>query len=720
MTVLKSIAVLLLSALSASPPPKQSHVQNFAEADSAVFGYADFSKEAKIEETFLSVPDAAQAGLHLKVLVAEPHLAATPEDRKTAEYVAANFRAAGLETSIVPYRVLLNRPVEVRVEAWDAAGKLLMSGPTREHLQGDAAADDARVVTAFHGSSGSGDITAEVVYANYGRLQDFDYLASQKIDLHGKIVLMRYGANFRGVKVYLAEQRGAAGVLIYSDPQDDGYAKGDAWPIGAWRPETAVQRGSVQYLFKYPGDPTTPGVASTAGLPDSARQAYKDEPGKTGNQPYIPSIPISFHDASPILEAMKGLEAPQAWQGALPFRYHLGSDAAAGVKVHIVSRQDYQLRTIWDVVGKIKGDRYPAEWVVVGNHRDAWAYGAVDPASGTAAMLEAVHGVGALLRRGWRPRRTIIFCSWDAEEEGLVGSTEWVEQNQAALQKAVAYFNTDIAVSGVRFSAGAVPSLKEFLRQVTSAVPSPLGGTVYDQWRINKDENPEHRVSNAPSGADEVSVADLGSGTDYTPFFQHAGVPSTDISSEGPYGVYHSAFDDYDWYVANADPHFLYLQQMARVLGLEALRMADADVLPYDYVDYAQEISAYLEDARKKAGEAGLRALDFSPAEASLARLAAAAEKVHKLQMAPAGDLARLNRILRQTEAALLSDAGLPGRTWYKHTIFAPGERTGYTAVAIPGVNDAIDARDASRAVQQLAVLAQALDRAARILDSAR
>jgi N-acetylated-alpha-linked acidic dipeptidase len=720
MTVCKPIALLLLTALAASPLPKQSSAQNSTGTASAVFGYVDFTKEAKTEEKFLSVPDATLAGQHLKILTAEPHLAATPEDRKTAEYVAAKFRAAGLETSIAPYRVLLNRPVEVRVEAWDSSGKLLMSGPTREHLQGDTAADDPRVVMAFHGSSGSGDVTAEVVYANYGRLEDFDYLAAQNIDLHGKIVLMRYGANFRGVKVYLAEQRGAIGVLIYSDPQDDGYAMGDAWPTGAWRPETAIQRGSVQYLFKYSGDPTTPGVAATPDLPNSARLAYKDEPGKTGNQPFIPSIPISYHDASPILEAMRGTEAPQSWQGALPFRYHMGgSGSDDGVKIHIVSRQDYQLRTIWDVVGKIKGSEYPAEWVVVGNHRDAWVYGAVDPSSGTAAMLEAVHGMGALLSRGWRPRRTIIFCSWDAEEEGLVGSTEWVEQNQAALQDAVAYFNTDIAVSGTKFSAGAVPSLKEFLREVTSAVPSPLGGTVYDQWRIDKYENSEQRVSNAP-GDGEVPVADLGSGTDYTPFFQHAGVPSTDISSEGPYGVYHSAFDDYDWYIANADPHFLYLQQMARVLGLEALRMADADVLPYDYSDYAREIAVYLEAARRKAMETGLRALDFGPAEASVVRLAAAAEKVRKLQITPAGSIARLNHILRQTEAALLSDAGLPGRPWYKHTIYAPGEYTGYTAEAIPGVNDAIDAKDASRASQQLMVLAQALDRAARTLDSAR
>jgi N-acetylated-alpha-linked acidic dipeptidase len=715
MTVRKPLAFFLLLAFGYS----LLAAQNSPQADlPTVFGYADFSKQAAIEERFLAVPDAVLAGRHLKTLTSEPHLAATPEDRKTADYVARKFSAAGLETEIVPYRVLLNQPKAVRVEAWDSSGKLLMSGPTREHVDGDPAADDPRVVMPFNGSSASGDVTAEVVYANYGRREDFDQLAAQQIDLHGKIVLARYGANFRGVKVYLAEQRGAVGVLIYSDPQDDGYTKGDAWPMGPWRPESGVQRGSVQYLFKYPGDPETPGVASTPELPDSARLPADH----TGNQPRIISIPISYHDAAPILQALHGPQAPPNWQGGLPFHYHLGQVAGPGaVRVHLLSRQDYQLRTIWDVIGKVKGTEYPDEWVVTGNHRDAWVYGAVDPSSGTAAMLEAVHGIGALLKQGWRPKRTLIFASWDAEEEGLVGSTEWVEQNAPALERAVAYFNTDIAVSGPDFSASAVPSLKEFLRELTRSVPSPLGGTVYQQWRINHPVDSElHGASNAPAPGEEINVGDLGSGSDFTPFLQHVGVPSTDIGSEGPYGVYHSAFDDFAWYTQNADPHFVYLQEMARILGLEALRMADADVLPYDYVAYAREISAYIEAAKRKAAEANLHSMDFAPAEAAVAHLAAAAERARKLQIAPVGDLAKLNQALRQTEAAFISEAGLPNRPWYRHTIYAPGEYTGYSAVVIPGVNEAIDARDANRATQQLNVLAQALERAARTLDAVR
>jgi len=677
-------------------------------------GYTDFSTEARLEEKFLAVPDPRLAGEELKTLTAEPHLAATPGDRKTAEYVASKFRADGFETEIVPYRVLLNQPKAVRVEAWDENGHLLMSGPTREHVAGDAAADDPRVVMPFNGSSASGDVSGEVVYANYGRQEDFNELAARHIDLHGKIVLCRYGLNFRGVKVYLAEQRGAAGVLIYSDPQDDGYAKGDPWPMGPWRPETGVERGSVQYLFKYPGDPETPGVASTLDLPDSARIAHPDGPG--GNQPHIISIPISYHDAAPILQALKGPGVPQSWQGALPFHYHLGP---SGVKVHLVSEQDYQRRIIWDVIGKIEGSEEPDAWVIVGNHRDAWVYGAVDPSSGSTSMLEAAHGIGALLRQGWRPKRTIVFCSWDAEEEGLVGSTEWVEQQGRVLDRAVAYFNVDVAVSGPDFTANAVPSLKEFVRGIARSVPSPLGGTVYMSWRSKPWGGDESHQSNAPSiPGEEVHVGDLGSGSDFTPFLQHAGVPASDIESSGPYGVYHSAFDDFAWFTQNADPHFLYLQQMARVLGLEALRMADADVLPYDYVAYTREISAYLEAAKHRAADAGLGALNFAPAQAAAARFSAAAQRAFARQSAPSGDLARLNLALRQTETALLSDAGLPHRPWYRHTIFAPGEFTGYSAVVLPGVNEAISAQDANLAAQQLQVLTQALNRAASVLES--
>ena len=708
----RPLAVFLSCTFFVSTVPAQ------APAQAAPFGYMDFSKEAKVEATFLTVPDAKLAGEELKTLTAEPHLAATPEDHKTAEYVAEKFRAAGLETEIVPYRVRLNWPKEVRIEAYGPDGKLLMKGPEREHVGGDPFEDDPRVVMPFNGSSGSGDVTGEVVYANYGRLEDYDQLAAQHVDLHGKIVIARYGGNFRGIKVMIAQQRGAAGVLIYSDPQDDGYFKGDAYPNGPWRPESGVQRGSVQFLSMYPGDSETPGVASTLDLPDSERKSPE------GNEPKIPSIPISYHDASPILQALKGASVQQGWQGALPFRYHVGVVGGPGaVKVHMVSVQDYQRRIIWDVIGKVKGAELPDELVVAGNHRDAWVYGAVDPNSGTASMLEAVHGVGALLKQGWRPKRTMIFCSWDAEEEGLIGSTEWVEQHDKMLDNAVAYFNMDVAVAGPNFSAAAVPSLKQFVREVTKAVPSPAGGTVYDAWKNARGEN-EHRPSNAPSDGD-VRVGDLGSGSDFTPFLQHVGVPSGDIGSGGPYGVYHSVFDNYAWFTMNADPHFVYLQEMARVFGLQAIRMADVDVLPYDYPAYAREIASYVDAAKRKAADEKLSGVEFGPAVAAAERFATAAKKAKAEQTATGGDAAKLDKLnklnkgLRAAEAAFISPAGLPHRPWYKHTIYAPGEYTGYAAVVIPGVNEAIEAKDAPLAEEQLKVLTEALDKAASALNGA-
>ncbi len=690
-----------------------------AQSPKQVFGYRDFTAQAKIDASFLAVPEAALAGQHLKTLTAKPHMAATKEDYETAEYVAQKFKAAGLDTEIVPYRVLLNQPRKVHFDAFTDSGAALISGPTPEHVSADAFQDDPRVVMPFNGSSGSGDVTGSVVYANYGRLEDFDQLAALHIDLHGKIVLVRYGANFRGVKVYIAQQRGAIGVLIYSDPIDDGYFKGDAYPNGPWRPESGVQRGSVQYLFKYPGDPQTPGVASTPDLPDSARL----DPLKTGNQPSIISIPISYHDAAPILKALKGPAVPKGWQGALPFSYHTGgTEAQTGAKMHLISDQDYQVRTIWDVIGKIKGTDYPDDWVVVGNHRDAWVYGAVDPNSGTASMLESVHGFGALLSQGWKPKRTIIVASWDAEEEGLIGSTEWVEQHATALRHAVAYFNVDVAVAGSEFGAEAVPSLKQFIREVTQQVPSPKGGTVYSQWKAaasatqQGDANTGHITrANAPS--EDVTVGDLGSGSDFTPFLQHIGVPSTDIGSHGDYGVYHSVFDNYAWFTLNADPTFVYLQQMARILGLEAIHMADADILPYDYPTYAKEISSYIEAAKRKPAAT---TLDFAPAEAAVARFASAAQTVRQRQLATGADPAALNATLRATETAFIAPAGLPSRPWYKHTIYAPGEFTGYAAVVIPGVNEALDAKNPTTAAQQLIVLTQALNQAAQTLESAK
>jgi N-acetylated-alpha-linked acidic dipeptidase len=569
----------------------------------------------------------------------------------------------------------------------------------------------------FSGSSPSGDVEAEVVYANYGTPDDFKKLEEMHIDVRGKIVIVRYGPNFRGVKSFVAQEHGAAGVLIYSDPWDDGYFKGDPYPKGPWRPATGVQRGSIQYMFKYPGDPTTPGVASTVNLPDGKRTP----PDQAADMPKIPTTPISYEDARPILENLGGPDSPRDWQGALPFTYHVGPGPVK-VKMHL--KQDYRYFTIWDVIGKIPGTKYPDQWVVVGNHRDAWVYGAVDPSSGTAAMLETVHGMQTLMHDGWKPERTIVFASWDAEEEGLIGSTEWGEQNEQNLAHAAAYFNLDVAVSGPNFNASAVPSLKGFVRDVTKFVPSPKGGMLYDVWKQEKSK-PEQRTPDFNQGRrsnahveNDVPVGDLGSGSDYSVFIQHLGVPSADMTSSGPYGVYHSTFDDYNWFTKFGDPTFVYEQEMARVLGLEALHMASADVLPYDYDLYGKEISAYLENSHEKARLVlGGNAPDYSQAEAAAKRFTSAGAKALELENNPPQDPTKLNNALIAAERALLLDQGLPNRPWFRHAIYAPGQYTGYAAVVIPGVNEAIDAKNAQLTAEQLRALTQVLNRAAQVLE---
>jgi N-acetylated-alpha-linked acidic dipeptidase len=685
-------------------------------SEAAIFGFNNSTEESAVEARFLAVPDPKLAEEHLRILTQAPHIAGSPEDKATAEYVAKKFREAGLDTQIVEYRVWMNYPREISVDVTAPAG-VHMRGPAREHVDGDPFQDDPRVVMPFDGMSPSGDADAEIVYVNYGRPADYRKLEELKIDPRGKIVLARYGENFRGVKAFVAQEHGAAGLLIYSDPADDGWQRGDKYPQGPWHPDTGVQRGSVGYMFEFPGDPTTPGIASVPDLPDAKRTP----PAQSAEMPKIPTTPISYAEAWPILEHLAGPDSPREWQGALPFTYHVGPGPAR-VKMHL--DQDYQFRTIWDVIGRVPGSETPNSWVVAGNHRDAWVYGAVDPNSGTAAMLEAVHGIGELLKSGWKPKRTIVFGSWDAEEEGLMGSTEWGEQHEAELANAVAYFNMDVAVSGPKFGASSVPSLKQFLRDVTKAVPSPKGGTVYEAWEKTSAEAPNpHETSGgtyrppAAQGKPDVPVGDLGSGSDYTVFLQHLGVPSTDIGSTGAYGVYHSVFDNFNWFRKFGDPDFVYEQQMARVFGLTVIRMADVDVLPYDYEEYGKEITAYVEAAKKKAEiEFGNQAPDMADAAQAAQRFEKAGAKIAAAQRNLPSDAGKLNQALVATERALLIPEGLPKRPWYRHSIYAPGEYTGYAAVVIPGVNEAIDRHDLDRTRRQLSALSDALDRAANVL----
>jgi N-acetylated-alpha-linked acidic dipeptidase len=707
---------LLGSGLAASDQPSKEQ-----EGATTIPGFRDSGSEQAIELRFMAVPDPKLAEEHLRTLTSVPHIAGSPEDKATADYVANKFRDAGLQTEIVEYKVWFNYPQEISVDLTAPAG-VTMHGPRPEHVEGDPFQDDPRVVQAYNAMSPSGDVEAEVVYANYGSPDDFDKLKKLNVDVRGKVVIVRYGQNFRGVKAFVAQERGAAGVIIYSDPKDDGYYRGDAYPKGPWRPASGVQRGSIGYMFEFAGDPTSPGMASVPTLPDSKRVP----PAQSEQLAKIPVTPLSYADASPILENLGGPPSPREWQGALPFTYHVGPGPAR-VKVHL--KQDYQYRTIWDVIGKVPGAAAPNEWVVAGNHRDAWVYGAVDPNSGTAAMLETVHGIGELLKSGWKPPRTIVIGSWDAEEEGLIGSTEWGEDQAQQLANADAYFNMDVGVSGNKFEASGVPSLKQFIREIAKAVPSPQGGTVYEEWKkTGKPENaPSHQTGDntydrpAARVGSDVPVGDLGSGSDYTVFLQHLGVPSSDIRSVGDYGVYHSVFDNFAWFKKFADSDFRYEQQMSRLYGLEILRMADADILPYDYENYGKEVTAYIEAAQQKAkNRFGDKAPNFAAALDGARHLQEAGAKILQKERKFSGDPGRLNAALRNAERALLIPEGLPNRPWYHHAIYAPGQYTGYAAVVIPGVNEAIDSDNLQRTEQQIGVLAASLNRCAMTLEQVR
>jgi N-acetylated-alpha-linked acidic dipeptidase len=726
---MKKIPILIALVGLLANQPQASEFGDAAkpvfDPPTAIAGFGSPAEQLALEKKFLAVPDPKKAEQELRTLTSAPHLATTPEDRKTAEYVLQRYKEAGLQASIEEYKVYFGIPLSVSVDIV-APQNVAMHGPSPEHVEGDDPyQDDRRILPAFNGYSPSADVTADVVYANYGRPEDFDTLTKMGIDVKGKLVIVRYGENFRGVKALLAQEHGAAGIIIYSDPMDDGYFKGDVYPKGPYRPATAVQRGDVHYMFQYPGDPTTPGTPSLPGL----TAAQRTDPTDAASLPKIPSIPLSYADASPILQHLDGPESPRPWQGALPFTYHIGPGP---VRVHLKLDIEYEYRTIWNVIGTIKGSEYPNDLVISGNHRDAWVYGAADPNSGSAAQLEAVRGIGVLLKSGWRPKRTIMFASWDAEEQGMVGSTEWCEQHAKELSGAVAYFNMDVAVSGPNFAAASVPSLKQFMRDVAKSVPSPQGGSVYDAWEERSsgksplksdtfpDVNGSARHSSAAPSRQDVAVGDLGSGSDYSPFLEHLGVPSADMGSHGPYGVYHSAFDDFTWFVKFADPHFLYVQQMARLNGLQVLRMADADILPLDYEEYGNEIQAYVEYTKQKAAES------FPDGGPKLDEVTKAAKRLQSagsllLGAVKAGKAAapdRLNAALRDAERSFLT-SGMPTRPWFRHAIYAPGEYTGYEAVVLPGISEAIDEHDQPMLIEQIQTTALAINHAAEILESA-
>jgi len=702
---MKTILILCLLVAITSITPL-TFAQNAIDGFSAERAAA----ERRWEEQFRSVPTAQSAREHLRRLTLEPHIAGTKEDYDTAVYVRDQLRNFGLNAELKEYDVWLNYPNTPSVLELITTRRQRLN--TREAVvPGDASSSNPKITPLFNGYSASGDVTAPVIYANYGLPNDYDDLKKIGVDVKGKIVIVRYGNSFRGVKAKVAEDHGAIGCIIYSDPADDGYMQGDVYPKGPWRPVASGQRGSVQYLFDYPGDPLTPGRPSIPGVP-------RLKPEEATDLTRIPVQPIAYDVAKTILSQLQGPLRPRGFQGGLPFAYHVGG--TDDLKLHLKTDMDYKSRTIWDVVARIDGNEEKDRWVVLGNHRDAWVFGAVDPNSGTSAMLEVGKGFAQLLKSGWKPRRTIILCSWDAEEYGLVGSTEWAEELAPELKdKAVAYLNLDAAVSGANFGASSVPSLWKLLRAVTRDVKDPkTGKSVYQQWqdhaREERSEDDEFRG--------ETRIAALGSGSDYTPFLQHLGIPSTDMGFGGDYGVYHSAYDSFHWMDKFGDPGFRYHVAAAQVWGTLAMRLADADGLSFDYTDYAEQVREYFNEALRIAKRRNLAgSFDPKPMTEAIDDFGKEAERVEKnrqeaIRNGDRARLAKINDALVQAERQFLDPRGLRGRAWYKHQVYAPGFYTGYAAQPLTDFRQALDDRNGVNAKESLERIVAAIRRATATL----
>ena len=635
-----------------------------------------------------------------RIFTEKPHPAGSARNYELAQYIAKQWREYGLDdVELVEHPVYL--PWPVRYEA------TLVGSNERLSLREDPIPQDKDsysndVGIPYCAYSADVDVTAPVVYVNSGNPEDYDLLAQHGIDVRGKIALARYSVpySYRGYKALTAQKRGAAALLLYSDPADDGFKKGEVYPWGPWGPESHLQRGGIVYDFNLPGDPRTPGWASVPGgrfLPVEAAVSM----------PTIAATPMSYKDARKILEKMVGPTAPDAWQGGLPFRYRLGPTSD---KLHLVIENDKQVRSIWNVIGRLRGEERPHEWLILGNHRDAWVFGGVDPSSGSASLMETARALGELKRSGWKPRRTLVFASWDAEEFTLTGSTEWGELEAERLKAgALAYLNVDSSASGNSFSAAAVPALAEFLREVAREIPDPSGGSIYDAWL---------KKTRTPKSQEALVTTRLGSGSDYTVFLNFLGVPIADLTFDGPYGVYHSIYDSFTWVDRIGDPGYYYHAAMARYWAVAALVLAECDYVPLDYAAYARELQVYLDEAQRASEERQMR-LDFTPARAaareweqngavSLRAARIAAER---------RDRARVERIhqgLMKVERALLDEAGLAGRPWFKHLIYAP--RPTYKPLILPALTEAIEANELATARLELARLTRALTRAARTI----
>jgi N-acetylated-alpha-linked acidic dipeptidase len=662
------------------------------------------ANESKLETEFKGFISTDRIRQYHRYFTSTPHPAGTKNDYDVAQYIAEEWKKQGLEDVVIrQYDVLGTRPVSTSLEM--TAPKKYTAVLREQPYDVDPDTKNPEVSSAWIGFSASGDITAPVVYAHSGNPEDYEVLRQNGIDLKGKIVIVRYSNpySYRGFKALTAQRMGAAALLIYSDPAEDGYQRGKVFPDGPWGPESHIQRGAITYDFMVPGDPLTPGWASLPG----ARRIPESE---AVSLPHIVALPLSWHDAKPLLEDMDGPVAPQEWQGGLPITYRLSGSVVAHLKVEM----DNSVQPYYVVEARIKGGDFPDEWVLLGNHHDAWVYGGVDPSSGTASMMEMTRAFGSLLKEGKRPRRTLIFCSWDGEEVGLTGSTEWGEQFADELRtKLVAYLNVDSSAAGPNFEGGASGSLAPMLVETTRSIQDPSGGTLHDSWLKSTAVERKEAHDRQPATDANVVNTRIGSGSDHTVFLNFLGRPVITLEFDGPYGVYHSMYDDYYWMNHFGDPGYKYHATMSQLWGVTALRLAQADVLPIDFEFYGNKINQFLTELEKNKQYNSAK-LNLSGAHKGAQELASAAAQTAAVlspaatsgKLAPA-QVASINALLMKGEANFILPGGIPGRPWFKHILYS--SRYTYAHLELPAITEAVESGNWLEAQRQTEILVNAL-----------
>ena len=681
-----------------------------------------FSSQAQTqnwEEKYRAIPRADLLKEYMRELSAEPHHLGSPRDKQNAEWLRDKFKSWGLNATIEEYQVLFPTPKERVLELLSPTKFIAkLKEPV---VAEDPDSTDQNQLPTYNAYSGEGDVTASLVYVNYGIPADYEALEKMGVSVKGKIVIARYGVSWRGIKPKVAYEHGAIGCLIYSDPKEDGYYQGDVYPVGAYRNEDGVQRGSVMDMPIHPGDPLTPGIGATK----DAKRLSRDE-AKTLLK--IPVLPISYSDALPLLKQLRGAVVPENWRGALPITYHVGGNE--DVKVHLKLSFNWTQATTYNVIARIAGSTYPDEWIIRGNHHDAWVNGADDPVSGLISVMEEARSFGELLKQGWKPKRTMIFCAWDGEEQGLLGSTEWVEDHAAELtQKAVAYINTDSTGKGT-LGIGGSHSLEHFMNDVARAVTNPNGNsTVWDAQKSAREKTATtDEAKRELRERGDLRISALGSGSDFTAFIDHLGIASMNMGfgGDGGGGIYHSIYDSFYWYTKFSDGDFTHTRALAQVAGTAMMRLADAEVLPFEFTNLADTIGNYADDiAKLLAASKSPTPIDLQPLQNAVAKLRSSANNYDRALRAQLtsgkkiADAKLLNRLLYQSERKLLSEAGLPRRDWFKHQIYAPGFYTGYGVKTLPGVREALEQKYWDEANAQTIIIGKTLNAMAAQIEEA-